>query len=183
MTRRSMCGASPATQSSGSPSSPESGQTVPRMPGRCTMRCCTPRSGSTVPSAKGAASGRRCSRAAIQPPCFCANSLASRTLPRGGMVRMTSRLGGMDAQRIAARLAVAADAHRIDRLVEDDLDRLRFARTAIEQGAQRHFEDPNLGRDCRSAAVLRDAIAIRVRSHHCGAFAQRTAGIQSLLPE
>ena len=45
---------------------------------------------------------------------------------------------GVDAQRIAAGLAVAADAHRIDRLVEDDLDRLRFARTAIEQGAQRH---------------------------------------------
>ena len=67
-------------------------QTVPRTPGRCTMRCWTPRNGSTVPSAKGAASGRRRSRAAIQPPCFCANSLASRTLPRGGMVRMTSRV-------------------------------------------------------------------------------------------
>jgi hypothetical protein len=48
--------------------------------------------GSTVPSAKGAASGRRRSRAAIQPPFFCANSLASRTLPRGGMVRMISRV-------------------------------------------------------------------------------------------
>jgi hypothetical protein len=44
----------------------------------------------------------------------------------------------VNAQRIAARLAVAADAHRIDGLIEDDLDRLRFARTAIEQGAQRH---------------------------------------------
>ena len=45
-----------------------------------------------VPSTNGAASGSRRSRAAIQPPCFCANSLASRTLPRGGMVRMTSRV-------------------------------------------------------------------------------------------
>ena len=44
----------------------------------------------------------------------------------------------MNAERVAARLTMAADAHRIDRLIEDDLDRLRFARTAIEQGAQRH---------------------------------------------
>ena len=45
-----------------------------------------------APSANGAASGSRRSRAAIQPPCFCANSLASRTLPRGGMVSTTSRV-------------------------------------------------------------------------------------------
>ena len=35
--------------------------------------------------------GSRCNRVAIQLPCLCANSLASRRLPRGGMVRMTSR--------------------------------------------------------------------------------------------
>ena len=64
---------------------------VPRSPRRCTMRCGTPRSGTSTPSANGAASGSRLSRAAIQPPCFCANSLASFTLPRGGIVRTTSR--------------------------------------------------------------------------------------------
>ena len=47
--------------------------------------------GTVAPSANGAATGRRHRRAAIQPPCFCANSLASFKLPRGGMVRMTSR--------------------------------------------------------------------------------------------
>ena len=58
---------------------------------RLTMRCGSPRSGSSRPWVKGAASGNRLSRAAIQPPCFCAKSLASFTLPRGGMVRTTSR--------------------------------------------------------------------------------------------
>jgi hypothetical protein len=37
--------------------------------------------------------GSRLSRAAIQPPCCCAKSRASRTLPRGGMVSTTSREG------------------------------------------------------------------------------------------
>src|SRR5690348_4115260 len=45
----------------------------------------------------------------------------------------------VNAQCVAAGLAVAADPYRIDGLIEDDLDRLRFARTAIEQGAQRHL--------------------------------------------
>ena len=56
------------------------------------MRCGTPRSGTTTPSANGAASGNRPSRAAIQPPCFWANSPASFSVPRGGIVKMTSRV-------------------------------------------------------------------------------------------
>ena len=56
------------------------------------MRCSTPRNGTVAPAMKGAASGNRRSRAAIQPPCFCANAFASRTLPRSGMVRITSRV-------------------------------------------------------------------------------------------
>jgi hypothetical protein len=42
----------------------------------------------------------------------------------------------MDAKRVAPGLAVASDAHRIDCLVEDDLDRLRLAWPAVQQGAQ-----------------------------------------------
>jgi len=62
--------------------------------------------------------------------------LADAAARRHGEDDLASRR--VNAQRIAAGLAVAADAHRIDRLIEDDLDRLRFARTAIKQGAQRH---------------------------------------------
>ena len=50
---------------------------------------------------------------------------------------------GLDAQRVAARLPVPAQPDEIDRLVEDDLDRLRFGRTAIEQRAQRHDGTPH----------------------------------------
>ena len=89
--RRLRCGGSPATQISCSPSSPASIQTVPRACGRCTMRCGTPRNGTIMPCANGVACGRRFSRAAIQAPCFCANSRASFRLPRGGMVSTTSR--------------------------------------------------------------------------------------------
>jgi hypothetical protein len=46
--------------------------------------------------------------------------------------------GGVDAQRVAARLPVPPDAHQIDRPVEHDLNRRRLARTAIEQRAKRH---------------------------------------------
>ncbi len=45
---------------------------------------------------------------------------------------------GIDAQRIAARLAVPAQAHQKDRFIEDDFQRRRFGRTTIEQCAQRH---------------------------------------------
>src|SRR6478672_7485029 len=92
------------------------------------MRCGTPRSGIAAPSAKGAATGRRHSRAAIQPPCFCANSFASLRLPRGGV----------HAKRVAAGLTVAANADEVDRPVEHDLDRLRFAWSPVEKRAQRH---------------------------------------------
>ena len=44
----------------------------------------------------------------------------------------------LDAQRIAARLAMPLEPHRIDRSVECDLDRLRLARAAKEQRALRH---------------------------------------------
>ena len=55
------------------------------------MRWVTPRNGSSTPGANRTASGNRSSRAEIQPPCFCANSLASFMLPRGGMVSTTTR--------------------------------------------------------------------------------------------
>ena len=110
-----------------------------------------------MPSANGAASGSRRSRAAIQPPCFWANSLASRTLPRGGMVRMTSRLAAWMRKRIAAGLAVAADAHRIDRLVEDDLDRLRFSSDGDRAARAGTFLWPESAPEfSRSAAFWRD---------------------------
>ena len=74
------------------PSPSVSVQTVPRTPRRCVIRCGMPRSGTTTPCAKRTASGNRPSRAAIQPPCFCANSRASFKVPRGGIVRITSRV-------------------------------------------------------------------------------------------
>src|SRR4029453_4518125 len=46
--------------------------------------------------------------------------------------------GSIDAQRVASRLAMTAQAHEIDRLVENDLDDRRLAWTAIEQRAKRH---------------------------------------------
>jgi hypothetical protein len=46
--------------------------------------------------------------------------------------------GGLDAQGVAPRLAVPAHPHRKARLIELDLEGLRFARTAVEQGTQRH---------------------------------------------
>jgi len=46
--------------------------------------------------------------------------------------------GGVDAQRIASRLAMTAQAHEINRFVENDLNDRGLARTAIEQRAQRH---------------------------------------------
>ena len=46
--------------------------------------------------------------------------------------------GGVDAQRVAARLAMTAQAHEVDRLVENDLDDRGLAWTAIEQRAKRH---------------------------------------------
>src|SRR5262249_41597665 len=42
--------------------------------------------------------------------------------------------GRVDAQGIAPRPAVAADAYAIGRTVEDDLDHVRHGRPAIEQG-------------------------------------------------
>src|SRR5262249_36788327 len=44
----------------------------------------------------------------------------------------------LNAERIAARLSVPAHANEIDRLIEDDVDRLRFGRPTVEQGAERH---------------------------------------------
>src|SRR5262245_11725205 len=46
--------------------------------------------------------------------------------------------GGVDAQRIASRLTMTAQAHEINRFVENDLNDRGLARTAIEQRAQRH---------------------------------------------
>ena len=44
----------------------------------------------------------------------------------------------LDAQGVAPRLAVPAQLHEIDRSVENDLDRPRLSRAAIEQRTQRH---------------------------------------------
>src|SRR5262249_21312325 len=46
--------------------------------------------------------------------------------------------GGVDAQRVASRLAMTPQAHEINRFVENDLNDRGLARTAIEQRAQRH---------------------------------------------
>src|SRR5581483_5304198 len=49
---------------------------------------------------------------------------------------------GMNAQRVAPRLTVAAQPHRIDDLLELNLDRRRFGRTAIKESAQSHENHP-----------------------------------------
>jgi hypothetical protein len=46
--------------------------------------------------------------------------------------------GRVDTQRVAAGLAMAAQPHEIDRLVENDLYDRGLARTAIKQRTQRH---------------------------------------------
>src|SRR5262249_53019169 len=46
--------------------------------------------------------------------------------------------GGVDPQRVASRLAMTAQPHEMDRLVEYDLNDRGLARTAIEQRAKRH---------------------------------------------
>ena len=83
-TRRSTCGASPATQSSARRPSPVSVQTVPRMPGRCTMRCgdaaqrndrCRRR--TARPPAAGAAARRSSRRASARTPWLRAGCRAA----------------------------------------------------------------------------------------------------------
>src|SRR5262249_22721132 len=46
--------------------------------------------------------------------------------------------GGIDAQRVTPRLAVTAQPHRIDRLVENDLDDRGLARPTVKERAHRH---------------------------------------------
>ena len=46
---------------------------------------------------------------------------------------------GLNAQGVATRLPVPPHPHEIDRSVEEDLDRLRLTRAAIEQRAVRHW--------------------------------------------
>ena len=45
---------------------------------------------------------------------------------------------GNDTQGIAPRLAMTPQADEMNRAIADDLDGLRFGRTAIEECAQRH---------------------------------------------
>jgi hypothetical protein len=54
---------------------------------------------------------------------------------------------GLDAQRIAPRLHVAAQLHRIDLAVERDLDQLRIGRPAEQEGAERHDGIPGIAAD------------------------------------
>src|SRR5579859_1246034 len=144
--RRSTCGASPATQSSSSPLSAVSRQTVPRIPPRWTMRCGRPRNGTTTPAAKGAARGSRSSRG--NPRAVLLRKVA-RLLERPARRNRQHHLAGrrLDTQCVAPRLAVPAHAHKVDRLVEDDLDRLRLSGTAIKQRAQLHGLGPESNQD------------------------------------
>jgi hypothetical protein len=43
-----------------------------------------------------------------------------------------------DAQRVASRLSMPAQSYEKDRVLTDDLDRLRFGRTTIKQGTRGH---------------------------------------------
>jgi hypothetical protein len=52
--------------------------------------------------------------------------------------------GGVDAQGVAARLAMASHADEIDRPLEHDLHDRRLARTPIQQRTQRHGRDPTV---------------------------------------
>jgi hypothetical protein len=54
---------------------------------------------------------------------------------------------GLDAQGVTPRLRVAAHAHRIDRAIERDLDRLRLGRTAEEQRAQHEGQPRDVARE------------------------------------
>jgi hypothetical protein len=47
-------------------------------------------------------------------------------------------VGGVHTQRIAPRLPMPAQLHRIDRAVERNLDQLWIGRSAEEERAQRH---------------------------------------------
>ena len=156
-TRRSTCGASPATQSKCSPPSPCSVHTVPRLPGRCTMRCV-----DAAQRHHGAVGERRRLR---QPPQPRRDPAAVLLRERLGLAHAAARRhgedhlarGGMDAQGIAARAAVPAHAHQVDVPVEHDLDRLRLALTPVEQRAQR-----------LRARCLRSQDGVRLAAGHAG---------------
>src|SRR6516225_2067255 len=90
---------------------------------------------------------------AVRERCRCRQALEPRGDPAAVLLRELFRLleaaarrhgenhlagGGVDAQRIASRLAMPAQAHEINRFVENDLNNRGLARTAIEQRAQRH---------------------------------------------
>ena len=125
-TRRSTCGASPATQSSGSPSVAGLGpdRAAHARPVHDAMLDAAQRHDRAVGERRGlrqAAQPRRDPAAVLLRELL---GLAHAAARRHGEDDLAGR--GVDAQRVAARLAVAAHAHRIDRLVEDDLDRLRL---------------------------------------------------------
>ena len=136
--RRSTCGGSPATHRSRVPPASVSVHTVPRSPRRCTMRCGSPRSGTSTPCANGAAFGQ-----ALEPRGDPAAVLLCELL---GLLDAAARRhgenhlarGGVDAQGVASRLAMPAQAHEIDRPVENHLNDRGLARTTIEQRAKRH---------------------------------------------
>src|SRR5262249_33997480 len=80
--------------------------------------------------------------------------------------------GGMNAQRVAPRLAMPPHPHWKCRAVEHDLKGLRFTRTAVEQGAQRHRRAiPNPGTEDSRSGKWRYAHRLSFR----GGAAQMTA--------
>ena len=72
------------------------------------MRCGSPRNGTTVPAQMASAWGSRISRAAIQPPCFCAKlaRLLQAAAQRHGEHDFAR--GGLNAQRVTRACPVAA---------------------------------------------------------------------------
>ena len=102
----------------------------------------TPAQRNSVPCANGAAPGRRPSRAAIQPPCFArTRALPKAAARRHGQHGFARRRD--DAQRIAARLPMPAQADKINGAVAHDFDRLRFGGATVKHGRDGMEEVPD----------------------------------------
>ena len=125
-------------------------QTEPRMPAG-GARCDAARraTAAKAPARKAPDGGSRCSRAAIQPPCFCAKACASRyaAARRHGQHHFARRR--LNAQRVAPRLAVTLHANRIGGAVKMNGDETRLGGAAIKQRAQRHWQAISYARQCR----------------------------------
>ena len=119
--RRATCGAAPATQSRRSPASPSSIQTVPR--------CSAPVHDAVIDAAQRDHGAMRERRRYGQPAEPRRDPAAMFLGEFARLLQAAARRhgehdfarDGMDAQRVAPRLPMAAHAHQIDFAIEDDV--------------------------------------------------------------